>query len=118
VGASGADAAASSGGFDIGALADFGGALADGGPIGANTPYLVGERGPEIRSFSTSGSIHPIAAGGGGSPTYNIDARGAELGAYNRIAAGMEQTHRAAVSDSVKAMHEQSWRRPKNTGRH
>ena len=66
------------GGF-LGALA---GALiprAMGGPVSAGTPYLVGERGPEMFVPGTSGNIVPNNKMGGVtvSPVYNIDARGA-----------------------------------------
>jgi hypothetical protein len=56
---------------------------ANGGPVAANTAYLVGERGPEVFLPSTSGQIVPnvdlgtsvsrsgVMAGGGGN-TYNI----------------------------------------------
>jgi hypothetical protein len=67
-----------SGGF-LGALA---GALiprAMGGSVSAGTPYLVGERGPEMFVPGTSGNIVPNNKMGGVtvSPVYNIDARGA-----------------------------------------
>ena len=42
----------------------FGGARADGGPVGAGGAYLVGERGPEVFRPSGSGAIEP--AGGSG----------------------------------------------------
>jgi len=35
----------------------FGGFMADGGPVNANTPYIVGERGPELMIPSTSGTV-------------------------------------------------------------
>lgn len=41
------------------ALKKFGGARADGGPVSGNTPYLVGERGPELFVPATSGRIIP-----------------------------------------------------------
>lgn len=40
-------------------LKNFGGARADGGPVSGNTPYLVGERGPELFVPATSGRIVP-----------------------------------------------------------
>lgn len=53
-----------------------------GGPVSANTPYIVGERGPELFVPGTSGGIVPNNKLGMGSgvtvaPVYNIDARGA-----------------------------------------
>jgi len=57
----------------------FGGAiipgfLAEGGPAGAGKPYIVGERGPELFVPSTSGTVVPNNALGGGNVTYNINA--------------------------------------------
>ena len=53
----------------LGGLAKlFGGARAGGGDVRANTPYLIGERGPEIMVPRGAGSIIPnnkIALGGG-----------------------------------------------------
>lgn len=51
---------------------------ASGGPVFANSPYMVGENGPELFIPRTSGSIVPngasMAGGGGTSITYNISA--------------------------------------------
>jgi hypothetical protein len=47
----------------------LGGARANGGPVTAGTPYLVGERGPEIVVPGRSGTVIPnnrIGVGGGG----------------------------------------------------
>lgn len=63
------------------ALTGLGG-RAMGGPVAGNTPYIVGERGPELFMPSTSGSIVPNHKLGGGmtvAPVYNIDARGATM---------------------------------------
>jgi hypothetical protein len=50
-----------------------------GGPVSSGTPYMVGERGPELFVPGASGTIVPNHAMGGVtvSPVYNIDARGA-----------------------------------------
>jgi hypothetical protein len=67
----------------LGALADAlipaGNTRAMGGSVSAGTPYLVGERGPEMFVPGTSGNIVPNNKMGGVtvSPVYNIDARGA-----------------------------------------
>jgi hypothetical protein len=53
------------GGTSMGASLGFGGAMATGGPVSANTPYLVGEQGPEMFTPSSSGSIIPNTALGG-----------------------------------------------------
>jgi len=54
---------------------------AKGGPVTGSSPYLVGERGPELFVPSTAGSIIPNGAGMGGgvAVSYNIDARGATM---------------------------------------
>jgi hypothetical protein len=38
---------------------DLGGYLADGGPADANTPYIVGERGPELFVPRSAGVVIP-----------------------------------------------------------
>lgn len=45
---------------------NFGGARAGGGPVDSGSTYLVGENGPEMFTPSTSGSIIPNGALGGG----------------------------------------------------
>ena len=53
---------------------------ASGGPVAANTPYMVGENGPELFLSKSAGTIIPnnqLSAGRGGSGTnvvYNINA--------------------------------------------
>ena len=61
-----------------------GGGMAAGGAVSAGQTYLVGEAGPELLTMGASGMVTPNHALGGGSqtlnhsPTYNIDARGAD----------------------------------------
>jgi lambda family phage tail tape measure protein len=48
---------------------------ANGGPVGANSPYIVGERGPELFVPNSNGNIIPNEAFGGGTVVnYNIQA--------------------------------------------
>ena len=47
-------------------------ALAAGGPVSSGRPYIVGEVGPELFVPSSSGSIVPNDAMGGGSNVYSI----------------------------------------------
>jgi len=57
----------------------FGGGKAAGGPVSGGTTYMVGERGPELFTPSSSGTIipnHRLGGSGGGS-TYNITVNGA-----------------------------------------
>lgn len=49
------------------------GARANGGPVSANAPYLIGERGPELFVPNTAGRVLPNSAlGGNGGPTINL----------------------------------------------
>lgn len=55
-----------------GSITGFSGGIfgrANGGPVSANKPYLVGERGPELFTPGSSGSITPNGEFGGGSTT-------------------------------------------------
>jgi hypothetical protein len=57
------------------------GKRANGGPVSAGSPYLVGERGPELFMPRSSGSIYPNdAMGVGGSNiVVNVDATGTNV---------------------------------------
>jgi phage-related minor tail protein len=54
--------------------------MAKGGPVDANTPYIVGEQGPEMFVPTTAGKIIPndqmggSLGGGATNVTYNINA--------------------------------------------
>ena len=88
-----------SGGFGTGNAfgnADLGGFLADGGSANANTPYVVGERGPELFVPRSSGTVipnHALAGAGGTTMVTNnyinaIDTKSFEdrlLGSPNAI---------------------------------
>jgi hypothetical protein len=54
----------------------FGGGRASGGPVSGGTSYLVGERGPEIFTPRSNGSIIPNRAMGGGT-VINLNVSGA-----------------------------------------
>lgn len=58
-----------------------------GGSVSADTPYWVGERGPELFVPSSAGRIENSASGTGAMPsvTLNIDARGADSAAAARL---------------------------------
>ena len=51
---------------------DLGGFLADGGSASANTPYIVGERGPELFVPRSSGTVVPNHALAGTGGTTNV----------------------------------------------
>ncbi len=64
-----------------GMLSPFGGftPMAKGGPVSGGSPYMVGEKGPELFVPNTSGNIVPNnKLGGGGSMNVvvNVDAKG------------------------------------------
>jgi hypothetical protein len=52
---------------------DFSGFRASGGPVMGGQSYLVGERGPELFTPGTSGSITPNGAMGGNTITVNVN---------------------------------------------
>jgi hypothetical protein len=60
----------------VGGFLGFGGGRAMGGPVSANTAYVVGERGPELFVPGNSGTIIPNGVGGGGT-TINLTVNGA-----------------------------------------
>jgi hypothetical protein len=60
----------------VGGFLGFGGGRAMGGPVSANTAYVVGERGPELFVPGNSGTIIPNGGGGGGT-TINLTVNGA-----------------------------------------
>ncbi len=93
----------------------FGGAMADGGPVDPGVAYRVNENEQEYFIPSSKGSIvpHPGAMGGMTVNNYHtIDARGADLGAANRMQRAIEASHKQSVSTAVQAMHERQRRVP------
>jgi hypothetical protein len=95
---------------------DWGGFMAEGGPVSASSAYIVGENGPEVlagvsgRVVSNSEMSRTFGGGGGVTFNNNIDARGADLGAHNRIQRGIEMSSRAAAATAVQAMAEREKR--------
>lgn len=70
-----------------------------GGSVSANTPYIVGERGPELFVPGTSGGIVPnnkLGMGGGVTvaPVYNIDARGATADLQRSLPGILQENNR------------------------
>lgn len=96
----------SGGGFSLGSLLGIGGGgqysfgaggytgmgpfMAKGGPVSANSPYIVGERGPELFMPGSSGSIVPNNRLGGGSD-------GVTINQTINISTGVQQTVRAEI---------------------
>lgn len=74
-------------------------AKASGGPVSAGTPYLVGERGPELFMPRTSGSIYPNDALGmsGANVVVNVDASGSSVQGNQPDATALGRVVGAAV---------------------
>jgi len=102
--------------FNAGA-AQYGGGLAGGGPTRASTPYLVGERGPELFVPGTNGgvmsnsdlrsSMGAAPGSAGGSPVLNMNfetstINGVEYVSRDQLEAAMAQTRRQASRDGAK----------------
>ena len=104
------------GGHLFGSNSAFGGFRAAGGEVLADTPYVVGERGPELMIPGTSGSIVPNhqLASMGGSPVYKIDARGTDAAmVHQAVYRGMAMAHAQAVTDSNRSMRDSVRRTPR-----
>ena len=100
--------------FSMGSLV---GGRAIGGPVTGNASYMVGERGPEIFTPSTSGNItpnnrlrdvmggNPASAGGGQmlNMTFETTRFGnTEYVSRDQLEAAMAQTRRQAANDGAK----------------
>ena len=72
--------------FDALTLAGISGTRASGGPVMGGSSYLVGERGAEIFTPSTSGNITPNHAMGGANITVNVNG-----GDPNQIVAALRR---------------------------
>lgn len=75
---------------------------ADGGPVSAGSPYIVGERGPEL--FVPGASGHIVPNGGFGGDTYVIDARGADAGGLARLESMIRSLNGSIERRSVAAV--------------
>lgn len=75
------------------------GARATGGPVSADTPYLVGERGAELFVPNTSGAIVPNDRLGGGNVTVNLIEDKRRAGTTERRANNGEQELDVFVAD-------------------
>jgi lambda family phage tail tape measure protein len=83
------------------------GARAEGGPVNAGLSYLVGERGPEIFTPSSSGGITPnhligAAAGGGGGVTIQTNIQVSAGGATSTTTGDASAAGRA-LADMISA---------------
>jgi len=76
--------------FGAGGYTGMGPFMAKGGPVSANSPYIVGEKGPELFMPGSSGSIVPNNRLGGGSD-------GVTINQTINISTGVQQTVRAEI---------------------
>lgn len=115
LGGGGSTSFANAGNFDFSAIPglSLAGARADGGPVRAGLPYLVGERGPEIVVPGSSGHVipnHQLANMGGSSvqivpsPYFDVvvDQRAAAVAAPIGIAAATQGSS-AATADVARS---------------
>jgi TP901 family phage tail tape measure protein len=72
-----------------------GGARANGGPVRMGTPYLIGERGPELFIPGRSGTVLPNT--GGTNVTVNVDASGTTAQGDSQQASQLGRVIGAAV---------------------
>ena len=76
----------------------FRGMAAIGGPVQSGSPYMVGERGPEMFVPNQSGSIIPNKAMGGGiTVVNNVDARGSGADVDQKIKSAMAQSSQQTI---------------------
>jgi len=101
------------------------GMRASGGPVARGSSYLVGEKGPELFTPRSSGAIidanktanllaGPTATGGSGQGNvYQIDARGADVGAVSRLERALFRMAGPGVVEkrALAATHESNRRR-------
>ena len=83
----------------------FGGFRAAGGPVRGATPYVVGERGPELFVPGSSGSIVPNnqlgSMGGDVSVVVNVDANGSQVQGNENQAKALGGAISAAVQAEI-----------------
>ncbi|GIX10676.1 tape measure protein [Elioraea sp.] len=80
---------------------------AEGGPVAAGRPYIVGERGPEWFVPDQAGTVLPNGVAPGGpviQQTINIDARGADAGVEARLRLLAGQIARQASAMTLDAI--------------
>lgn len=98
------DSATGSGTGIVGAIMkSFGGYMANGGPVSGGTPYVVGERGPELFVPSRNGTIVPNGAAGGVTVNQNISfGAGVSRAEIQAMLPRIVETTKAAVFDAQR----------------
>jgi len=76
---------------------------ATGGPVSPGAAYLVGERGPELFVPTSSGSVAPIAAGGGREVKVSISVAAPAGSAPQALAQSGRQVARAVAAALARA---------------
>lgn len=89
--------------FDAGAMLNFGGFKAKGGPVSSGQTYMVGERGPELFVPGRSGTIVANDKMGGGSTNVivNVDAKGSSVEGNEQGANQLGRVISAAVQSEL-----------------
>jgi TP901 family phage tail tape measure protein len=88
------------GGWDFGAL--VAGFRAEGGPVSAGLPYVVGERGPEIMVPSRSGAVVPNHELGGRQVIVNVNISTSDLAGIQRSGHQIATEVGRRVGDAVR----------------
>ena len=84
-------------------MSAFGGFRANGGPVSGGTPYVVGERGPELFVPSRNGTIVPNGAGGGVTVIQNNTfGNGVSRAEVQAMLPRIVETTKAAVFDAQR----------------
>lgn len=100
------------GGGILGSIFSGLGFRANGGPVMAGRPYIVGERGPELMVPNTSGTViknSDLSSGGGGrgyqdNRVITIDARGAQIGVGEEVRRALIEYDREVLPARVNAI--------------
>ena len=85
----------------------FGGGKASGGDVYAGRSYLVGEKGPEIMTTRSNGSVIPNEALAGGGTTINFNVTAIDSASFSQHLA----KHRAEISGIVENAYSRRGRR-------
>ena len=84
-------------------MSAFGGFRANGGPVSGGTPYIVGERGPELFVPSRNGTIVPNGAGAGVTVIQNNTfGAGVSRAEINAMMPKIVEVTKAAVMDAKR----------------